>query len=472
MSEQNLFADFVKEIAIDYTDYLVEGNLNDLPEYMKKMIENASSIMKENTIDEIKVLGGSIKKNEEKFNEFVKKAEKLSENEKFKDIKKDIKDYIKNLKELVEKYYVTIIPVKELPWENVIFKTVPRITYDKKIHLLDNSIAYCGEIKCVVSKTTIYSKMKDGKPLFAPYIGELDLGGFILDSSQKEPLSQNYSYINAIIKSLDSNSVRSQVGKYDVGYQRHGEPICDFLMKDENLMEVMNKLTSGLESKRISTEFSPSAIALPHASNGTTLMIAIDESGGSGSERFLNCFEAFLKFSAACCEAPSTSKGGAEAPGAPSPEGGVRTPGGQQLSTWTQEDLAKEAQKRGSAGVPPGMAVWSEEDLTKAAAERGTGLPPGMEVWTEQELEELAKKRQGGALDIPEWKPEAGMVECANCGYALRKSWDECPICQTPVGGDTPSKPDTEAKSEPSPSDASEDVKETDENPDSANTEE
>ncbi len=460
MTEQNLFADFIKNNSINCVEYLVEDKLEDLPDFMKKMINSATSIMKENTIEEIKVFGGSITKNEEKFNEFIKKVEKESENEQYKNIKKNIKEYVKLIKELVEKYCIAVIPVKELPWENVVFKTFPRITYDKKVQLLDNTIAYCGDIKCVVSKTTIYGKMRSQKPLFAPFIGALELGDFTLNSTQEGPTSQNHAYIDAIINSFDSTSVKSQLAKYHEGYQRHGEPICDYLMKDDNLMEVMNKINSGLESKRVDSEFAACALALPHSSNGTTLMIAIDESTGTGSERFLNCFEAILKFSAACCEAPSTSKGGPTAPG------GVATPGGQQLSTWTQEDLAKEAQKRGTAGVPPGMPVWSEEELAKAASERSTGLPPGMEYWTEKDLEELAKKRQGGALDIPEWKPEENMTECANCGYALRKGWDECPICGIPAGAGASSTPSSSNEPESSSSESSEEETQNDENPD------
>ena len=73
MTEQNLFADFIKNNSINCVEYLVEGKLEDLPDFMKKMINSASSIMKENTIEKIKVFGGSITKNEEKFNEFIKK---------------------------------------------------------------------------------------------------------------------------------------------------------------------------------------------------------------------------------------------------------------------------------------------------------------------------------------------------------------------------------------------------------------
>lgn len=449
--EQKLFEEFLNAVQFDISEFLVESKFADLPGDQKKIIEDASSIMKSNIVGEIRALGGDLKKNEQKFDEFQKKVEKELENEKFKDIKKESKDFLKKLKTAIEKTCVAIMPVKELPWPTVVFSTVPQISFDKKVQLAENTVAFCGEIKCIVSKTTIYGRMKDQEPLFAPFVGDLDLGGYKLDPAEKGPKSEVISYVNAIIKSLDSTTTRSQLAKYHEGYQRHGEPICDFLMKDEGLMKVMAKLTSGMESKRSSADLAACAIAVPQASDNTSLMIVIDESGAN--DRNIKCFEALLKFSAACCEAPSTSKGGA-APGAPAAgPGGVTTPGGQQLSAWTPEQLAAEAQKRG-AGVPPGMATWSEEDLAKQAAERGSGLPAGMEVWKEEDLLELAKKRQGGALDIPEWEPDPEMNECANCGYGLRKGWSECPICDTPVGAKAPSKPEESKKEEPSSSDS------------------
>ena len=452
--EQKLFEEFLNTVQFDINEFLVESKFADLPGDQKKIIEDASSIMKSNIIGDIRALGGDLKKNEQKFDEFQKKVEKELENEKFKDIKKESKEYLKKLKTAIEKTCVAIMPVKELPWPTVVFSTVPQISYDKKVQLAESTIAFCGEIKCIVSKTTLYGKMKDQEPLFAPYVGDLDLGGYTLDPAEKGPKSEVISYVNAIIKSLDSTSTRSQLAKYHEGYQRHGEPICDFLMKDEGLMKIMAKLTSGMESKRLSADMAVCGIAVPQASDNTSLMIVVDESGAN--DRNIKCFEAFLKFSAACCEAPSTSKGGA-APGAPAAgPGGVRTPGGQQLSAWTPEQLAAEAQKRGSGGVPPGMATWSEDDLVKAAAERGTGLPPGMEVWKEEDLVELAKKRQGGSLDIPEWEVDPEMNECANCGYGLRKGWSECPICDTPVGAAAPSKPAESKDKEPSKTDSEE----------------
>ena len=83
--------------------------------------------------------------------------------------------------------------------------------------------------------------------------------------------------------------------------------------------------------------------------------------------------------------------------------------------------------------------------MHKLAEERGSGIPEGMEVWKEDDLQELAEKRRRGGLNIPEWKPNEDMPECASCGYSLRPGWTKCPVCETPVG----EKPSQEEKKEP-----------------------
>ena len=439
MSEQDLIEAFMSELQFDVNEYLD----SEVSDYQKKLIEDATFILQENIVGDVKKLGGNFQKNKEKFENFLKKAEAAIENEKYKDSEKDLKqflkDYGKKLHELIDKTCVAIIPVKELPWVDVLFRSVPRIVLDnKKIELLDNAIAYYGEIKCLISRTTIYGKIKDEKPLFAPLMGDLDLHGYEIDKSQQDkPKSLVYTYINAIIESLDSSSTRSQLAKYHEGYQRHGEPICDFLMSEIELLEAMEKIQTGLETGRIKSDISVCGIAIPFTSDSTSLVLLIEES--RDSKKYGNCFEGLLRFSAACCKAPSPGKGVAiEHPGA------IQTPGGQELKVWTAEELAEEASKRGG-GIPPDMDVWSPEDLQKLAEERGSGIPEGMEVWTEEELTELAKKRQGG-LDIPEWKPDDDMTECVKCGYSLRKGWSECPICETPVGsqGTSESAPTSE----------------------------
>lgn len=451
MSEEKLFNIFVNKVNFDVSDYLVE----ELTEFQKQVVDDATFILKENIVGEIKSFGGSIKKNEDKFNEFMKKAEQELEDEKYKEIKKDLKEYLKKLPELIIKTCVAIIPVKELPWVDLIFRTIPCIVYDNKVQFFDHAIAYYGEIKCVIERTTIFGKMKGEEPLFAPFMGNLDLGSYKLDESQKGPKSQIYAYISAIINSFDSVTTTSQLAKYHEAYQRHGDLICDFLMKDEELINSMKKVTSALESDRIKSDITVYAIALPTSDN-TSIVIVTEE--GKGQARFTSCFEALLKLSAACCELPPSS-GSTIAPSSQDigelgdqKAGTIRTPGGQELKTWSAEELAQEAQKRMS--TQPDMPVWSEEELTKFAEERGSTLPEGMEIWTEEELQELAQKRQGGGLNIPEWEPEQDLAECSNCGYSLRKGWSKCPICDTPVGSGSSEvaaeKPKEEAEEEPS----------------------
>jgi len=450
LSEAKLWSIFINSLQFNVNDYLVE----ELTDFQRQIIDDATFILKENIIGEIKALGGSVKKNEPKFNEFMKKAEEELGNEKYKEIKKELKEYLKKIPELIIKTCVAIIPVKELPWVDLIFRTVPRIIYDGKVQLLDNAISYYGEVKCLVGRTTIYGKMRGQDPLFAPFMGNLDLGGFKLDDSQKGPKSQIYSYISAIITSFDSPISKNQLAKYHEAYQRHGDPICDYLMKDGELMNSMKEVTTGMETERVKTEIAVSAIATPLSSDNTSLILVTDESKDQG--RFSKCFEALLKLSAACFELPSISAQGPRPPqqvpdqASPQQPGVVRTPGGQQLRTWTAEELATEAQKRMT--TQPDMPVWSEEDLTKFAEERGSGIPEGMEVWTEDELQELARKRQAGGLNIPEWKPDQEMSECSNCGYSLRKGWSKCPVCDSPVGSVPAEEIKEEKEEEPSES--------------------
>ncbi|MFX0057324.1 MAG: hypothetical protein ACFE85_09075 [Candidatus Hodarchaeota archaeon] len=429
MSQEKLFNIFINSLQFDVQEYLVEGELTEL---QKEIINDATFIMKENIIEEenLKTLGGSIKKNEEKFKELMKKAEEELENEKYKDIKKDLREYLKNLKELILKTCIAIIPVKELPWVDVIFRTFPRIVYDNnKVEFFDNAIAYYGEIKCLIGRITIYGNMKDADPLFAPFMGNLDLSGYKLDESEKAPKSLDHSYVYAVIDSFDSAITKNQLAKYHEGYQRHGDPICDFLMKDDDLLESMRKVKSGIDSGRIKSDIAVNSIAIPMVPGNTTLVIVSEED--KTQSKYSTCFEALLKFSASCCEVPSPStQPPITTPTAQQP-GAVRTPGGQELKAWTAEELAAEAQKRMSS--QPDMPVWSEEELMKFAAERGSGIPEGMDVWTEEELQDLAEKRRGGGLNIPEWEPDQDMQECSNCGYSLRKGWAKCPICDTPV---------------------------------------
>jgi len=465
VSEQKLFQVFQNKLEFDPADYLVSSEEHELTDFQKKVIENATAIMKDNIIGEVKSFGGNLKVNEEKFKELENRANEELENEQYDDLKKELKSYVKKLRELIEKTCVAIIPVKEMPWVDVLFRTVPRIVFDKKVEFLDNAIAYYGEIKCVISRSTIFGKMKDEKPLFAPIMGTVDLGGYKLDEAQKGSKSQVYSYVSAIIDSFDSTLTRNHLAKYHEAYQRHGDPICDFLMKDNELMNSMERITSSIESNRLSSDIAVFSIAIPQNADKTTLLVVVDE--GKDSNQFSRCFEALLRFSAEGCNVPSTGTPTQQpqAPGQPQPQqpGTVRTPGGQELKVWSAEELASEAQKRMQS--QPDVPVWTEEELNKFSSERGTGLPEGMEVWTEEDLQELAQKRQGG-LDIPEWEPDKDMKECVKCGYALRPGWSKCPHCETPVGtkiepesSETPSSDQSE-ESEDEPDEIKEEIPE------------
>ncbi|MFX1309809.1 MAG: hypothetical protein ACFE8C_08940, partial [Promethearchaeota archaeon] len=424
---KKLFQVFVNKLEFDPAEYLVSTEDQELSNFQKEIIEKATTIMKDNIVGQVKSFGGNLKINEEKFKELEKKANEELENEEYEDIRKELKNYVKKLKDLIERTCVAIIPVKEMPWVDVLFRTIPRIIFDKKVELLDNAIAYYGEIKCVILRPTIFGKMQNEKPLFAPIMGTVDLGGYELDDSIKEPKSQIYSYVSAIINTLDSTMTRNHLAKYHEGYQRHGDPICDFLMKDNELMNSMGKITSGIESERLASDIAVCSIAVPQNADKTTLILVADE--GKDPNQYSRCFEALLRFSAECCNVPSQQPQ-VTAQVAPQQPGGVRTPAGQELKTWTAEELAEEAQKRMTS--QPDMPTWTEEELSKFETERGTGIPEGMEVWTEEELQELAKKRQGG-LDIPEWEVDESMKDCVKCGYSLRPGWSKCPVCGTPA---------------------------------------
>ena len=457
MSEAKLFEIFISSLNFEVSEYLVE----ELTELQKDIINDATFILKDNIVGEVNSFGGSVKKNEEKFKAFMKQAEAELEKDKYKEIKKKLKEYLKKLSELIIKTCVAIIPLKEMPWVDVVFRTIPRIIYNDKVELLDNSIAYYGEIKCFIGRTTLYGKIKDQEPLFAPFTGNLDLGDYKLDAALKEPKSHIFPYISALINSLDSVITQNQLAKYHEEFQRHGDPICDFLMKDDDLVNSMKNITTALESGRNTSDIAVCSITIPLPSDKKSIVLITDES--QEDSRYGNCFEALLKLSASCCQVPlqaqQTSPQGAPASGPPG--GGIRTPGGQELKAWTPEELASEAQKRLTA--QPDLPTWSEEDLTKFAEERGSGVPEGMEIWKEEELQDLAEKRRKGGLNIPEWQPDKDMSECSSCGYSLRSGWTKCPVCDTPVG-EKPSEEEKVEPKEPSEEDQDEIIKQKDEN--------
>ncbi|MEJ2249746.1 MAG: hypothetical protein P8Y70_13400 [Candidatus Lokiarchaeota archaeon] len=441
MSVKNQFEDVLNINPLDLKEFLDSSLEKGLSKFQRNLIEEATSILKENIVEteSVKSFGGSIKGHEDLLDDHLQRIEKELEKDKYsenqKELKSLFKSYTKVIREYIDKTCFCIIPVKEMPWVDVLFRSVPRMIINDNIKLLDNSITYYGEIKCVLPRTILYGKMKEIEPLFAPLMGELDLKGYELDDQQKKSKkSLNFKYITEIIKSLDSVKSKNAIAKYHEGFQRHGDPLCDFLMQNGELMNSMNQLISGIDTGRLETEVAVSAIGIPFQSDKISLIIVENES--NDSKAFSNCFEAILRFSAACCEAPNLGPIGTQetkdqtATGQQQQSGAIRTPGGQQLKIWSTEELIEEAQKKRSS-LPEGMEVWSEEELKELSKKRASGLPEGLEMWTEDELKDLAKQRSHGGLDIPEWHPEEDSKECIKCGYTLREGWTECPICGT-----------------------------------------
>jgi hypothetical protein len=450
VSVQEKFKEMINKSDFAILDYIFLSPREDLSKFQKKVLTNATTILEENIVGDVKYFGGILNKNEDSFEESLIKLKKEIEKGEYEDLTKELnnlfKEYKKNLEEYIEKVCYAIIPVKEMPWTDVLFRTAPRMRiHEDSVELHDSRIAYYGEIKSLISKTTIFGTLKGEEPLFAPVMGKLDLDFEFKESEEGAKKSYNFAYISAIIDSLDKSSTKSHLARYHEGYQRHGEPICDFLMEDDDLTGVMKNLTSGVESGIIDSEMAVSAIALPQPSDNTTLVVVLND--GNEEKDFEICFEAALRFSAACYNAPTLEIPPSQ--GQPTQQsGGVTTPGGQELKQWTAEELAEETQKRNASSLPEGVGVWTEEELREMREQRGSGLPEGMEVWTEEELEKLAKKRQGG-LDIPEWEPDEGMKECSNCGYSLREGWSECPVCGTLVGDKTAYREEQEQENEP-----------------------
>ncbi len=434
---------------------------NELTADQTKIIDGVKKILEGNLAGDVKVFGGKV--NEGELKQLQEKIKKELEGPDFKDITKKmdkvVEGWLAAWKKAMAKTCIAFLPVKDMPFAHVTFLSAPMVLEDKKgkmeFEVVDESLVYCAEIACVVNRCVLYAKVAKDKPLFAPLIGEIDLGGFKMDPNQKGPYSQNMAYILALLESLDSTSSKNNVTRYDSQYQRHGEPICDYFMKDEELCKATDKLTSSLDTKRISSGAAVCATVVP-LSSFSIVMVHNEKLAYS------DAFEAFLKLSASCFDSPHVRKPGANVQmaeqmtaGAPRPPGGTGVPGlmptapgappASNLPVWTEEDLAKESQTRGDPTA--GMATWTEEDLAEDAKKRG--LPANLEYWSEEELDKDRDK--GHTVDIPEWKEEE-LPACPKCGYTVRKGWDTCPVCEAPLTGvEAPAKPAAKPAAKPTP---------------------
>jgi hypothetical protein len=467
MSEQmeKMFEKLISGLDLNPEKYLVEKEVT--PD-QDKIIKIATEIFQENIEGEITKYGGKL--NEVEFKKIEAEITKRLENPIFKTFAKDLdkisKKWIELKKEELKSYIFVSASVKEMPFPTISFMTVPRITWEggkvEKMQLNKNGIAYVGEIQAIVTRTVLYGKIAKKDPLFAPHIGQLDLADYKPDADDKKPKAENFRFILEIMSSMERKTTQNQVVRYDDQYERHGEPICDFLMKDEELKKALAKLTSGIDSKRQVSNAGIPAIVLPMIS--TSLVIAEDES--SNSKKYEIAFESLIKLGAASYETPNVKKGAilaqAEAAAmtqnamAHHPPGqGIQSmvpqgppPGQPQLPVWTEEELEADAKARG-VGPEANLPVWTEEELEADAKTRGIGPELNLPEWTEEELEKESARRQG-AFNIPEWVEDNNMPVCPACGYVCRPGWPTCPVCGAEIkaAGDAGAAPAGDAKEE------------------------
>lgn len=457
-----LFEKITQGLDVDLTKYLVP---NELSPDQDKIFTKAKETLEKNLNGEVKKYGGKI--NDEEFKKIEDELKKRLNDDTYKDERKNLEKIITKWIELkksqITNFMFAIFPLKDMPFPLCSFMTIPRITWTKdkldKMTLNTNGIAFAGEILALVTRTTLYGRPMKNSPLFAPHIGPLDLAGYKPDPNQKGAKSEDPKFVWEIIEALDRKTTQNHVTRYDDQYERHGEPICDFLMKDDDLMKTLSNLTSAMDSKRQISNAAIPAIVLTLIN--TSLVIATDES--TSKDKYDICFEALIKLSAACYETPGVKKGAAneaqavamtqaaqsQTPagmgvGAMVPQGGSvpsgagmpgmppPMPSQPQLPVWTEEELAEEAKKSGLP--PPDLPVWTEEELAEEAKKSGgINLP----VWTEEELEQENAKRHG-SFNIPEWTEDESMFDCPKCGYTCRKGWDECPVCNSSLAGVEP----------------------------------
>ncbi|MBD3350176.1 MAG: hypothetical protein GF364_01665, partial [Candidatus Lokiarchaeota archaeon] len=388
---EKLFGKIISNLEIDPSKHL---NFNELSKDQEKILDKAEDIFKENLNGEVKKFGGKL--NEEEFKKVEDEINKRLENDMFKEERKNLDKLIKKWldlqKELLNEMCFGIFPLKDMPFPSVSFLRIPRIIWKKgkidKMDLNTDGIAYAGEIKALVTRTTLYGTPPKKDPLFAPHIGPLDLAGYKPDPEDKAPKNENPRFLYEVIKALDRKTTRNQVTRYDDQYERHGEPICDFLIKDEDLMKSLSKIKSAIDSKRQTSSSAIPAIILTLMS--TSLVIVCDEN--SRSQKYENAFEALIKLAAASYETPNVKKTDQiESQAAAMTQAAqANTPPGQGIGSMTPQGGPSSAPSPPPQSSGPQLPVWTEEELAEEAKKRG-GPATNLPVWTEDELAEESK---------------------------------------------------------------------------------
>ncbi|MHA1791005.1 MAG: hypothetical protein ACTSVI_00075 [Promethearchaeota archaeon] len=425
MSVHKEFSKIIKELDLP-TPMSPTRKENHVPVKAQKDLNVMKGLLANNLVGEIKIWGAVY--DEEKFKDAKEKLpeviKKLQLESKEKEIKQYFESFAKIMKKFCETHIIALAEVKTMPFKRVYMHKLPKTfeTVKGTLEINDKPVGYIAELPYQVERSTAYGEMKNEKPLFAPVIGNLDLN-WTPPTNKPQPGVKDYiedfSLQSNIFQSFDKQTTRNSIWRYQ-NYGRKGEPICDKLMANEDLMISMERITSEVDSKDFKAN--ASVCGLVYAIDGRSIVGIVDYDG-----IHKNAFEALFKLSAYLEDAPRAK--------APSIAGMGTTmvaspgmPSQPALPTWTEEELASRADK--FLGAPAlNMPVWTEEELA-SRADKFVGNDVNLPVWTEEELEKM-RQSSGPSLNLPEWKDDPEMISCPKCGYSCHPSWDECPICNT-----------------------------------------
>ncbi|MBN2153702.1 MAG: zinc ribbon domain-containing protein [Candidatus Lokiarchaeota archaeon] len=424
-SIQRIFSKLLKELNLPTP--VVPARKEGSVEKQQKDIQIFKDLLTSNLVGEMKVWGGNF--DEEQWKEAKAKLpdaiKNLQQEAKEKEIKAYFDIYAKVMRKFLDAHCMAKAEVKTMPFKTVYMQKIPKIDQtDKGMEINDKPVGLIAELPYQVERSCAYGEMKDKKPLFAPIIGSLDL---TWSPPAQKPAPDAKEYVEdvtlqaAIFEAMDKQTTVNSVWRYE-NYGRKGEPICDKLMENQDLMVAMERVASEVDIKEF--KGNASVCSLFYAVDGRTIVGVVDYEGVQK-----NAFEAIFKL---CAYLEDVPRAAGAAPGGAAPAGGgMVTAGGQSsLPTWTEEELAKQPQFAASAG--PSLPTWTEEELETRQDKFTGGGGVNLPVWTEDELAELSKSSGAQGLNLPEWQDE-GMQECPKCGYSLQPDWDECPVCSAKI---------------------------------------
>ncbi len=423
-SIQRVFSKVIKELNLPtpVDPARKEGSVDK----QQKDIQIFKDLLTSNIVGEMKVWGGNF--DEEQWKEAKVKLpeaiKKLELEAKEKEIKPYFDAYAKVMKKFLDAHCMAKAEVKTMPFKTVYMQKIPKIDQtDKGMEINDKPVGFITELPYQVERSCAYGEMKEKKPLFAPIIGSLDM---TWNPPAQKSAPEEKEYIEdvalqaAIFEAMDKQTTVNSVWRYE-NYGRKGEPICDKLMENQDLMVAMERVASEVDSKDF--KGNASVCVLFYAVDGRTIVCIVDYEGVQK-----NAFEALFKLCAYLEDVPRVAGGAAGGPIAAGGASGMVTAGGAPagLPTWTESELAAQPQFASSAG--PNLPTWTEEELEGRADKYSGGGGVNLPVWTEEELADLSKSGGAQGLNLPEWSDD-GISACPKCGYATQPDWDECPIC-------------------------------------------